>query len=396
MSTGSRAILATELSRLGYRPALDGLRAVAVLAVMLHHSGLLPGGWLGVDVFFVLSGFLITTLLLEEYHRTGDVSLRRFYLRRALRLLPSLLALLVVFGAVIIAMSEPALLTSILLRLMAVFLYVANLAMMNGFGLYPFAHTWSLAIEEQFYALWPLALLLLLRKVGNRIIVLLVVGGGIVGSIAWRSFLVHHHASLAWVYQGLDTRVDAILMGCALAMLTSWRLIPDSAPMVSGRRWAGAAGAVGLCLLFATARYPRDFLEHFASTLAALAATLLICQLLSPGSLLARLLEARPLVGIGRISYGLYLWHFPIFFALGVLIGKRTGFHPILLGLAWLITFAVCLASFKFLEQPALSLKSRLVERSLRSAVSHVPTDRSLDETPIMPDSLKGSAPLAS
>jgi len=365
--------------RLGYRPALDGLRAVAVLAVMLHHSGLLPGGWLGVDVFFALSGFLITTLLLEEYERTGEVSLRRFYLRRALRLLPALLGVLVVFGAVIITKSEAGEVTSVVLRLMAVLFYVANWAMMYGFGLYPLAHMWSLAVEEQFYAVWPLAMLVLLRKVRNTTTVGLVVCAGMVGSTAWRALLGHRHVALSWLYQGLDTRADSILMGCVLALVTSWRLMPDSAPVAMGRRWAGAAGAIGLCLLFAGARYPRDFEEHFASTLTALAATLVICQLLSPGSRLARFFETRPLVGIGRISYGLYLWHFPVFFALGVLPGA--GFDPVSLGFAWLITFAVCIVSFKFLELPALSLKSRLAGQSPVAAPT-VATDRQLEVIP--------------
>jgi len=347
-----------EPFRLGYQPALDGLRAVSVLAVMLHHSGLLVGGWLGVDVFFALSGFLITTLLIEEHRRTGVIGLKRFYVRRALRLLPGLLALVIVFGTITIATPASVDLAAILLRLAAVLFYVANWAIMAGFGLYPFAHTWSLAIEEQFYALWPLALLVLLRYVRTRVVIVSIVGAGIAASIIWRGVLLHG-GSLPGPYQGVDARADSLLIGCAVAMLVSWRMVPDSHAALITRRWAGLAAAMGLCLLFATARFPSAFRDHFASTLTALAGGLLIGDVLVPGSRLARFLEVRPLVGIGRISYGLYLWHFPILLGFGVLIGKRHGFHPVWLGLAWLVTFVVCIVSFRVIEQPALRFKSR-------------------------------------
>src|SRR6266436_5940611 len=264
-----------EPFRLGYQPALDGLRAVSVLAVMLHHSGLLVGGWLGVDVFFALSGFLITTLLIEEHRRTGVIGLKRFYVRRALRLLPGLLALVIVLGTITIATSASVGLAAILLRLAAVLFYVANWAIMAGFGLYPFAHTWSLAIEEQFYALWPLALLALLRYVRTRVVIVSIVGAGIAASIIWRGVLLHG-GSLPWAYQGVDARADSLLIGCAVAMLVSWRMVPDSHAALITRRWAGLAAAMGLCLLFATARFPSAFRDHFASTLTALAGGLLI------------------------------------------------------------------------------------------------------------------------
>jgi hypothetical protein len=122
--------------RLGYRPALDGLRGVSVLAVMLHHSGLLEGGWLGVDVFFALSGFLITSLLLEEHERTRGISLRPFYARRALRLLPALLLLVGVCGVIMVAWSPPELFRQRMLYVVAVMLYAANWAMILGLPLY--------------------------------------------------------------------------------------------------------------------------------------------------------------------------------------------------------------------------------------------------------------------
>ena len=372
-----------EPFHLGYRPALDGLRGVSVLAVMLHHSGLLTGGWLGVDVFFALSGFLITSLLLEEHDRTGGVSLRGFYARRGLRLLPALLVLVSVCGAITVAWSPPELVRSRLLYVAAVLLYAANWAMVAGLPLYAFGHTWSLAIEEQFYVLWPPALLSLLRWVRNRVAILLILAGAIAGAMLARIFLLHGGASTTRLFVGLDTRADSVLIGCALAMLTTWRMLPASVLATAARRSAGAAAAVGLCLLFATARYPAAFRDHFASTLTALAAGLLINELLAPGSHWATLLQARPLVGVGRISYGLYLWHFPIFLGLGVLVSKTKTFDPARVGLAWLITFAVCILSFWLLEQPALRLKSRFGGAPARARPSAAGFEEKSDSVPL-------------
>src|SRR5882672_8926270 len=151
--------------RLGYRPSLDGVRAIAILAVLACHCEWLQSGYLGVDVFFALSGFLITSLLLEEYTATGTITLRWFYARRALRLLPALLGLLVV-GTSVILFTVPAEYGPLALHeAAAVLFYVANWAWLIGLPLGLYGHTWSLAIEEQFYMLWPLALLGLLRVI---------------------------------------------------------------------------------------------------------------------------------------------------------------------------------------------------------------------------------------
>jgi peptidoglycan/LPS O-acetylase OafA/YrhL len=166
--------------------------------------------------------------------------------------------------------------------------------------------------------------------------------------------------SVLAVNMGLDTRADSILIGCALAMILRWRMAPGWAMGRAARRVAGTGGALALCCLLAMARYPTDLLAHSASTLTALASALLISELLVAGSRLAGLLELRPLVGVGRISYGLYLWHFPIFVLFSVLLTQTTTLDPVRLGLAWALTFAVCLASFRLLELPALRLKVRL------------------------------------
>ena len=338
--------------RLGYRPALDGLRAVAVVAVMLHHSGLLPGGWLGVDVFFTLSGFLITTLLLEEYDRAGTVSFRHFYLRRARRLIPALLTMIAVWGTAALVWCPPEQFRLRLLFLALVLFYVGNLGIIAGLGVHQFGHTWSLAIEEQFYLFWPPALLLLLQRVRNRVAVLSIVAIGAVASAAWRGLLVREHTHVVRVFVGLDTHADSILIGCALAMLLAWRNPLRRWLDGSWGRWMAAAAGLALCGLFAAARFPEHFFQ-FASTLTAVVAALLIAALLTHRGAVAKLLETRPLVGLGRISYGLYLWHFPVFFALGVVFGPP-GLNPASIALAWIATFAASAVSFKLVEQPIL------------------------------------------
>jgi peptidoglycan/LPS O-acetylase OafA/YrhL len=349
-----------EPFHLGYRPALDGLRGVAILAVMLDHSGLLTGGWLGVDVFFTLSGFLITSLLLEEHARTGSIRFRAFYARRALRLLPALFLMVGVCGPIIIAASPPRLVTVRLLFVAAIVFYVANWAIIAGIFAFPLGHTWSLAIEEQFYALWPPALVLLLRWIRRRGIILTVVLGGIAATIVWRTALRAGGAGTTRLFVGLDTRADSLLIGCALAMLTTWHMLPASPRTQAARRWAGVGAAVGLSVLFAVAQFPKHFLDYRGPGSAAFATALVISAVLLPSSRLGRLLETRPLVSVGSISYGLYLWHFPIFVALGVPSGKLGVPGLMRLALAWSVTFAVCALSFRFVEAPALKLKSRL------------------------------------
>jgi len=161
---------------LGYRPSLDGLRGVSILAVMSYHLGLIRGGFLGVDIFFVLSGFLITTLLTDEWIRSGSISFRKFYMRRALRLLPALVVLAITcdFATVIFARLYwppeafvPVVFGMAYASLVALF-YVTNWVMISGQTLWILGHTWSLSIEEQFYLLWPLILIALPRRNGKR------------------------------------------------------------------------------------------------------------------------------------------------------------------------------------------------------------------------------------
>ena len=204
---------------------------------MVYHSGLIYGGFLGVDVFFTLSGFLITTLLLEEYMRTGTIAIGRFYVRRALRLLPALVAFLVVWGGMFLATTTRQFWPTILGDMLGVLFYVTNwLISYYGRGGSPFSHTWSLSIEEQFYMVWPVTLLLLLRWVRHSPWIVVVLLTAAAGSLAWRLASVLAGAQLTRAFVGTHTHADGVLIGAALAVLLPSGRCSAPAPFVA--RWS--------------------------------------------------------------------------------------------------------------------------------------------------------------
>src|SRR5262249_10444122 len=234
---------------LGYRPWLDGLRGLAILMVLAFHCRLLPGGSLGVDIFFVLSGFLITSLLVEEWERRGTISFKHFYLRRALRLLPAfLLTLLACAVAIWIWGSREELATLGRESLVAI-CYISNWPALHQVGMPHLGHTWSLSLEEQFYFLWPLLLWLMLwlRLPRRRLIAVLV--AGIVACAVLRFTLYRLNcvpgpekaANVLRLYMGLDTRADALLVGCVTGLLACWNWLPTSSRF---RANIGAASVV--------------------------------------------------------------------------------------------------------------------------------------------------------
>ncbi len=348
---------------LGYQPALDGLRAVSILAVLAHHSHWLGGGFLGVDLFFALSGFLITALLTEESARTGTITLKLFYARRALRLLPALLALLVVCSASLLATLPVEYGPAVIHAAAAVLFYVANWAWLFGVSLGIFGHTWSLGIEEQFYLLWPCALLVMLRVTSPRrafAMTLALAGAG----VAWRQALVSAGARFEHIYGGLDAHGDSLLIGCALSLgLTAGLRLPGRSTLAA---LAGVGGLAGL-LVFAT--YPEGYVRYHVNPAAAVAVTPIIAHVVSePRSPLTRLLGAAPLMAIGRISYGVYLWHFPVFYLFGLVTVPGTAATTSWLSIAaaWAVSFGAAGISYAVVERPALALKRKL--QPLRNA----------------------------
>ncbi|ADP80459.1 acyltransferase family protein [Pseudofrankia inefficax] len=358
----------------GYNPALDGVRALAVLAVLVFHMDSLRGGYLGVDVFFVLSGFLITGQLLAEWDRTGAVSLTRFYLRRAYRLLPAfwLLALVGFASVVVLGMGTDGERSEFLDSLASSMLYLNNYFQVarQSTGAGWLGHTWSLSLEEQFYLLWPLLLIALCRRPWFARRLPLVLLGGVAAVLVWRNVLIAFGASGTRAYFALDTRADALLVGCALAAwLRAARGGVDGggrAALTWRRRLARVravlpvVGPVALALLAVAALTapsgwgPRPTsLSRGGFTVVALLAGVVVLALEQglTTSWLFRALAARPLAWLGKISYGFYLWHFPVVAHWGDNLTGSLGRWPAILAVA-AISVALAAASYYLVERP--------------------------------------------
>jgi peptidoglycan/LPS O-acetylase OafA/YrhL len=358
---------------LGRSRALDGLRGLALTWIVAYHftagNRLLPGGWVGLDVFFVLSGFLITAVLLDEHRVTGRVSLRRFYARRALRLLPALLVMLAGWTVLLLLFGgttwfaatpgtdppgDPVDVGAALRQVGLVLLYVVNWVYALGSGAAPLAHLWSLAVEEQFYVVWPLVLLLLLRLRRTWPVVALAVV-----SAALPLVLYDGGAGVDRIYFGTDTRAVGMLLG-ALAALR-WhrrRSTGATAAAPAARAWAGAA-AVGTVLLTVDDGPVKSLA---GPALMGLAAMQLVPYLVDePGSRMARALRAPVLVWLGQRSYAVYLWHY--------LFATWLNPAPPEVGIPLGVTASLVVAelSWRFVEAPALRFARRYAAPQERS-----------------------------
>jgi peptidoglycan/LPS O-acetylase OafA/YrhL len=355
--------------RLPYLPALDGVRAVAVAAVLLFHGGVrwASGGFLGVDVFFALSGFLITSLLLHEVQTSGTVRLRAFWARRARRLLPALVAVVIVVCLYAANGVDPTVRARVPGDAIGALLYFANWHFAFTGNSYfdrtalpsPLQHTWSLGIEEQFYAVWPVLVLLCVAAWRLRHELLAVVCGiGALGSVVWMVALHDRGASVNRLYYGTDTRAVALLCGAAIGAIalraTQEADRPDARP-VWWRAWSrtvvGVAALLVVVALVTGARDDAPWLYPWGFLGVALATSLLIAALVShPRGPVSAMLSTPPLVALGRISYGVYLWHWPVY---QMLDGERTGLRgPSLLLLRLAVTGLVSVASYHLVEQP--------------------------------------------
>ncbi|EGQ0306683.1 acetyltransferase [Staphylococcus pseudintermedius] len=344
-----------------YMPGLDGVRAVAVIAIIIYHLNpqWLSGGFLGVDTFFVISGYLITSLLLTEYHNTGKIELMSFWLRRVKRLIPAVLFL--VMGVIVLSLIfMPMEIQKVRADSIAAIFYVSNwwYIMQNvdyfeQFAVQPLKHLWSLAIEEQFYLVFPIVLLSLLsfirRLKSIRIIFLILL---VISMIAMMVLYVPNE-NVARVYFGTDTRIQTLLMGVLLALV--WPPFQLKAKVnTQMRMMIDTAGVVGLAILFICFKFVSEtnsILYYGGFFLISTVTLLVIASSVHPSGYFAKFLGNKVFTFIGSRSYSLYLWHYPII----VLIHHQFvqgQIPPLVYVVEILLMVLMAEFSYKFIEQP--------------------------------------------
>jgi peptidoglycan/LPS O-acetylase OafA/YrhL len=351
-----------EPRRVPYVPALDGLRAIAVIAVLLYHANLgwIPGGFLGVEIFFVISGYLITLLLVSEHEQSGKLSFRRFWFRRARRLLPAVFALLLVVSlTVVLFVREQAARTrgDVVAGLTYTtnwYLTFTNSSYFESFGRPPMLqHLWSLAVEEQFYLVWPLVLAFLLwsckRRPERMVVPMLAM---VVVSTVLMAVL-YNPADPSAVYYGTDTRAAGLILGAAFALF--WRPgYLDRGPVAARGRTldlVGLAGLAVLALIMATMGDQDALLYRGGFLVVGIATLACIAMATHPGSLMSRFLSIRPIVWVGTRSYAIYLWHWPVYVLTrpGIDVPWSPGFTLVV---RLVITGVLAELSYRLIESP--------------------------------------------
>ena len=395
LASGRHAAPTAPPTAPGHRPALDGVRALAVSAVVIYHLGApwLPGGFLGVDAFFVLSGFLITSLLLDQAATSGRIALGEFFARRARRLLPALYVLILAVCAWAAFLATPAQIGDLRGAALAALLYVANWFFIltgqsyfdQSAGPSPLEHTWSLAIEEQFYLVWPLVVLLLVRRLSPRTAAVML-GAGTFASVALMAFSAREGDPTV-AYFGTLTRAHELLVGAILAIAVYRGLqIPTR------WRWTGWVALVALGAACATMSDTAPFYYLGGSLLVCLCVAWLLLVLAagSPGGGPTAALSWRPLVLLGLISYGVYLWHWPLILWLTPALTGLSG-----VGLAALIiaaTLSAATASYVLVERPIRSGQVFGLSLTSRRLAVIVPLAMALMATLIVAATARGSS----
>jgi peptidoglycan/LPS O-acetylase OafA/YrhL len=345
---------------LGYHRSLDGLRGVAILLVLITHGGILSEsgyGFVGVNTFFVLSGFLITCLLILEYEKSNDISLRLFYIRRGLRLLPALITMLLVFVTVAFLSDPRKKAFQEMYEALRALFYFTNWAQIFSIGqTNSLAHTWSLSIEEQFYFIWPVLLLFLLRKNSRNSLLCWVLLGAFL-SVTTRVLLslgtITAVSNISRLVVGWDTRADSLFLGCFVGILVSSKLLPNWKWFAKALKISAMISCVGL-LVIGIFHADAPWMICIGWFLASMFAAILVAHFgFASNGLLHRFFENPILVYIGQISYGLYIWHFPI------LIFMQQHQLPWQHLMYLLPVSIVVLASYYLIERPCLRLKTR-------------------------------------
>ena len=355
-----------------YLPSIDSLRALAVLAVIIYHVDVnyLPGGFLGVDLFFVLSGYLISSLIIKEYRKTGSLNLYNFYIRRARRLLPAVYFMITV-GLVVMVLFNEVLLRKSHLDAIFGYIYSSNwwyifhkLDYFDSFGAQsPFKHLWSLAIEEQFYMIFPLLFLLINRKKKskdgtyklNKNFLYVVLGLILVSLIA--HILLFDINNISRIYFGTDTRAFSLLVGVVGAILYPMEKLHAKETPQQNIMYS-VVSLVSIATLITVMIYTSEYNTWLYRGGFLLVAILGLIVIISSGkqhTLMSRLLSFKPVVFIGKISYSLYLWHFPIL-VLTTPVSEIGNPNIIFVILRVILTFALATASYVFVETPIRKL----------------------------------------
>ena len=348
-----------------YIHSVDGLRAVAVIAVLLYHLGIgwIPGGFLGVDLFFVISGYVITGLILDSIERSGGLDLRAFYISRIRRLVPALIAM-VFFTTLFIGVYAPETVRRFLADLPYVFTGTMNWALVNrqqdyfeSVGRPPLLqHTWSLAVEAQFYLIWPLVLLFVLRFFGKRNVSFVALAIAIASGVALFIYSIQidiKESAVSHVYFGTDTHSIGLFLGSALAV--SWK--PQNLTKEITKRaqdfvdLIGVFGFLGLLSTFLFINESDPTLYRIAFPLSAIFGCATLISVVHPASRFAPILSTKPMIWIGERSYGIYLWHW-IVFQLTRPTLDLVGDDWALYSLRVLIVFALADISLRYVEVP--------------------------------------------
>lgn len=352
---------------MGYLPGLDGVRALAVIGVLLYHADLtwISGGFLGVDVFFVLSGFLITSLILEEFDRSGRIDFARFYLGRARRLLPALILMLAAVAIAAAFFFRDAA-SQVRADTIASILYVNNWwYIFNDASYFEFIgrppllkHLWSLAVEEQFYLAWPAIAFLVMKRAGRRGVRIVALVLALL-STAWMIVLsmrngFPEYADPSRAYFGTDSHAMGLLIGAALA--TAWRpgrlradISTGARAIITGTGLAALAGVIAFFLF--VGEFTPWMYQRGGFLVLAIVVALLIAMATHPASRLGPWMGTQPWRYIGQRSYGLYLWHWPIFMLTRPVLDVPLDGIPLLM-LRLGLTFGIAELSFRFVEMP--------------------------------------------
>jgi peptidoglycan/LPS O-acetylase OafA/YrhL len=353
---------------LGYNPGLDGLRGTATLCVLAAHLEIswCPGAFLYMDMFFVMSAYLITSLLLKRWKKTGSVGFGTFYLRRVLRLFPANYAMILTFVVVAYVVLDGF--RGHLKQAVVAATYISNWTRAFEVPIPGFlGHTWSLAVEEQFYLLWPVALTLLLRTIGLRMRLIVLILLLAFGFTAWRSWLATHGASIERLYNGTDMRGDALLIGCALGVAMALPQVRQSTALQRAAKLLAVPAFVALIVGGFTMDQENRAMYGGLSLLFTLTSACLITALVLPEQTIPHyVFRLPPLVFLGRICYGLYIWHYPIYMV--ILFGFGIT-DPVSLGVIGVpLTFAAAILSWRFIESPFLKAKDRISIESGKTA----------------------------